>query len=89
MNSSPQAIKASEAAGQNSSLARYDGETPQNCVVCQHQIVDGHWFCRLPGEVPVLLCSPSCALRHFNKISVNANGAIRPLAESNKIYERH
>jgi hypothetical protein len=45
------------------------------CAHCQAEIVDGHWFCRLPAkEAPTLLCCPGCALRHFDRLRPEANG---------------
>jgi hypothetical protein len=45
-----------------------DAQLSNTCFVCKKQLLDGHCFCRLPQEndsVKVLLCSPSCADRHF------------------------
>lgn len=60
----------------NSNLLRRDGELRQVCAQCRTEIVDGHWFCRLPGsKTPTLLCSPRCALRYFNRAPVERNGS--------------
>ena len=58
------------------------GEGRPSCIVCQAEIVDNHWFCRLPqnrnGEahaesLAILLCSPRCALRHFAALRPHDN----------------
>jgi DNA-binding NarL/FixJ family response regulator len=60
----------------NSTLLRRDGKTRQACAHCRADIVDGHWFCRLPGDREhALLCSPSCALRYFDRSHVGRNGS--------------
>ena len=58
------------------------------CFVCEKQIVDGQWFCRLPQKadgvavsraMKILLCSPACALRYF--------GGSRPGGNSEPNYD--
>lgn len=45
-----------------------NGGMRQTCAHCQAEIVDGHWFCRLPvNEDATFLCSPSCALHFFDR----------------------
>jgi len=60
-----------------------NGEARQSCVVCRGEIVDNHWFCRLPesgnGESnpqnrKILLCSPRCALRHLATLYPHDSG---------------
>jgi len=55
----------------------------QMCFVCQKTIADNDWFCRLPKTTTgadgreiqeIVLCSPACALRHFNDSQPNGNG---------------
>jgi hypothetical protein len=62
---------------------RLFAEARPSCIVCQAEIVDDHWFCRLPksgnGESnpqnrKILLCSPRCALRHFASLYPPDNG---------------
>ena len=73
---SPQSNKAAPAADGNSNLLRRNGEMRQTCAHCQANIVDGQWFCRLPGnEAPILLCCPSCALHYFDQAHVEQNGS--------------
>lgn len=51
-----------------------DAEVSMKCFVCQKQIGDGQWFCRLPQKAggaanqqgtKILLCSTACAFRYF------------------------
>src|SRR5262249_34936575 len=66
------------AAANNAISFGGNGEMHQTCARCQAEIVDGHWFCRLPGNArPTLLCSPSCALRYFDRTHVERNGSDR------------
>ena len=76
MHHSLQSNEAAPAGNGNSTLPRNDGQTRQACAQCRAEIVDGHWFCRLPGDKePTLLCSPPCALRHFDHTHVERNGS--------------
>ncbi len=71
-----QSNDAARAGYGNSSLLRRNGEIRQTCAHCQAEIVDGHWFSRLPGnEGPTLLCSPSCALHYFDRLHIDSNGS--------------
>ena len=73
---SPQSNKAAPAADGNSNLHRRNGEMRPTCAHCQANIVDGHWFCRLPGnEAPILLCCPSCALQYLDRSRTERNGS--------------
>jgi len=57
--------------------ARPDVDTAQQkCFVCKEEIVDGHWFCRIPREdkPAVVLCCPRCALRYFDTLHPATNG---------------
>jgi hypothetical protein len=49
---------------------------PQKCLVCNKEIVDGHWFCKIPREdkPTVTLCCPRCALRYFDSLHSTTNG---------------
>jgi len=58
-------------------------DSAQICIVCQREIVDSQWFCRLPEDrVAVsndetrrhLICTPGCALRHFKTLRPEPNG---------------
>ena len=49
-------------------------EAQSNCFVCKKPLAEQQWFCRLtqnveeaadPQAAKILLCSPTCALRHF------------------------
>jgi hypothetical protein len=60
-----------------------NGEARPSCVVCRAEIVDNQWFCRLPQNgngdahaegVSILLCSPRCALKHFETLRPHDNG---------------
>ena len=82
---SPQSNESAPAGDGNSTLLRRDGETRQACGHCRAEIVDGHWFCRLPqngnGEahaesLAILLCTPRCALRHFEALRPRDNDFI-------------
>jgi len=53
------------------------------CIVCEKEIVDNGWFCRLPQKTEgaagsqamgILLCSPVCALRYFRDSQPGGNG---------------
>lgn len=53
------------------------------CFVCEKQIADDGWFCRLPQKTEgaadaqaqkVLLCSPTCALRYLGDSQPSGNG---------------
>jgi hypothetical protein len=75
MNHSRQSNGAVPAAERNSTLLRGDGETRPTCAHCRSEIVDGHWFCRLPGDKePTFLCSPSCALHYFERSPAERKG---------------
>ncbi len=59
-------------------VRRCDGQLRDRCAVCAKQIVDDHWFCRLPPKTdPLLLCSPACALRYFKSVHAETDGANR------------
>lgn len=76
MNHSLQSNDPAPAGDGTSTVPRRNGETRQACARCQAEIVDGHWFCRLPGnEGPTLLCSPSCALQYFKRSPAERNGS--------------
>jgi len=61
-------------ARDDSVTAQRNGETQQECFVCGKRIAD-NWFCRIPrdGSSSIVLCSPSCALRHFDAPDPTAN----------------
>ena len=68
---------------QPNSATTSNTEVSSACFVCQNQIVEGHWFCRLPQKVDgaaapqeakILLCSPICALRYFGDSQPGGNG---------------
>ena len=62
-----------------------DRELPQKCAVCDKIIPPGGWFCRLPfQETSTFLCSPRCALRHFDKIFLKTNGDGHDLADGER-----
>jgi hypothetical protein len=48
----------------------------QKCFVCDKEIVDGRWFCRIPREKKptVVLCCPRCALGYFDTLHPTTNG---------------
>ena len=70
-----QSHEAAPAGDRNSSPPGRNGEMRPACAQCQAAIVDGQWFCRLPGnEGPLLLCSPSCALRFLDRSPAQKNG---------------
>lgn len=57
------------------------GGDRQRCAACGSEIVENHWFCRLPPvEEPVLLCCPSCALQHFRNSQADVEGPDPTLA---------
>jgi hypothetical protein len=46
------------------------------CFACKKQLSEGHCFCRLPQKndgAQILLCSPSCAYRHFAALGNQPN----------------
>jgi hypothetical protein len=47
----------------------------QKCLVCDKEIRDGAWFCKIPREEKptVVLCSSRCALRYFDSLHPTAN----------------
>jgi len=48
---------------------------PQKCAACGKVIPAGLCFCRIPAkETSTFLCSPRCALRHFDKLYPKTNG---------------
>ena len=82
MNSSLKANDALPATGISDAFQR-NGHARPSCIVCQAEIVDDHWFCRLRqngngnGDSEsriILLCSPRCALRHFAALRPHDNG---------------
>ena len=57
--------------------ARSNADTAQQkCLVCDKEIVDGRWFCRIPREEKptVVFCCPRCALRYFDTVHPTTNG---------------
>ncbi len=48
----------------------------QKCLVCDKEIGDGAWFCKIPRkEKPTaVLCCPGCALRYFDSLHPTTNG---------------
>ena len=47
----------------------------QKCFVCDKEIVDGRWFCKVFRESKrVVLCCPRCALRYFETLHPTADG---------------
>jgi len=82
MSSSPETDSAAPPTG-IPDASRRRGEARPSCIVCHAEIVDEHWFCRLPesgnGESnpenrKILLCSPRCVLRHFATLCPHENG---------------
>lgn len=62
-----------------------EAEASASCSICKKEIVDNHWFCRLPGgQGPVLLCSPDCAATHFDRSSGEKNGMSKSLAAEHR-----
>jgi len=64
-------------ASLNALASPRNGEARPSCILCQAKIVDSQWFCRLPQNgngdahaesLSILLCSPRCALRHFETL---------------------
>jgi hypothetical protein len=55
---------------------RVNGKTRQKCFVCDGEIMDGGWFCKIPREEKpiVVLCCPPCALGYFDSLHPAANG---------------
>jgi len=60
-----------------------NGDGRPSCLVCRAEIVGNQWFCRLPQNgngnghsenLTILLCSPRCALRHFETLRPRDNG---------------
>ena len=83
MNSSLPTNDAVLATGKISEAIQRNGEARPSCFVCQAKIADNQWFCRLPqngnGDAhaesgSILLCSPRCALRHFETLRPHGNG---------------
>jgi hypothetical protein len=52
------------------------GAAPQKCLVCDKEIGDGAWFCKIPREKKpiVMMCCPGCALRYFDTLHPPMNG---------------
>ena len=82
MNSSLKTNDAPPDRGISDAFQR-NGDARPRCIVCQAEIVDDHWFCRLPesgnGQSnpenrKILLCSPRCVLRHFAALRPHDNG---------------
>ncbi len=48
----------------------------QKCLVCDKEIGDGAWFCKIPREKKpmVVLCCPRCALCYFGSLHPTTNG---------------
>jgi len=46
------------------------------CAVCDTEIGDGTWFCKISREKKptVVLCSPRCALSYFDTLHPTTNG---------------
>lgn len=69
--------------------------TIPTCYLCNKNIAENQWFCRLPqkpegGSMPdaatILLCSPACALRYFASASPSGNGEDRGRYEGSPIF---
>ena len=82
MNLAERASFRSDGPAMNAAETQIPDST-QICIVCQREIVDSLWFCRLPqnhtafsnGEFPKhLICNPHCALRHFGTSRLQPNG---------------
>ncbi len=70
---------------QHAGMARVNDPGQLKCAVCNSEVADDRWFCRIPGETKrIVLCSPSCALRHFETSYPKMNGHDR----DSRIYER-
>ena len=55
--------------------------TDETRFICDKEITDGRWFCKIPQkEKPVLLSCPQCALRYFDKVRPATNGDERDRA---------
>jgi hypothetical protein len=63
-----------ETNSKQTDVADADPRSPLTCFVCKKPMAENQWFCRLTQKVTespeyqaakILLCSPSCALRHF------------------------
>ena len=77
MNDLLPSSEATPAGDRKSNLVRRNGEMRPTCAQCEAEIVDGHWFERLPGnEASVLLCYPSCALRYFDFLASHVAGQV-------------
>jgi len=82
MNLAERASFRSDGPAMNAAEIQISDST-QICIVCQREIVNSQWFCRLPqihtefsnGEFPKrLICNPRCALRHFEASRPQPNG---------------
>jgi hypothetical protein len=60
----------------------------QKCFVCNQEIADGGWFCKIPREEEpiVVLCCPGCAFHYFDTVhpTTNANELARAACERNR-----
>ncbi len=63
--------------------ANSGGQARLMCFVCEKEIADNGWFCRLPQKtdgvavsqaMEILLCSPFCAVRYFGDSQQGAPG---------------
>ncbi len=68
---------------QSSNAVKRNGATHSTCRLCNKDIIDNQWFCRLhtnPEEASpadsaeIDLCSPTCALFYFARSHPNGNG---------------
>ena len=68
---------------QSLNAIKQNGGTHSTCRLCNKDIIDNQWFCRLhigpdgaspaePAETD--LCSPTCALCYFARLHPNGNG---------------
>ncbi len=64
-----------ETNSKNTPAADVAIQTSPTCFVCKKPMAEHEWFCRLtqkveetagPQAAKILLCSPACALRHFD-----------------------
>src|SRR5882724_9103174 len=87
-----------EAQATHINSIRKNGAAPVTCFVCNKEIVDDQWFCRLPQtssspspnqpDHKILLCSPACALRHFATNRPNGSDLHHDLPNPSRSFTR-
>jgi len=69
MNALQREMRKGSFVSNPSVAVRGQTDPEHRCFVCEKEIADGNWFCRVPRQgARVALCSSWCALRYFDNV---------------------